>query len=158
MVVRHVWLTSAARSPCQSPSLCGLRVQRQAPIELGRDVPAESGVGRCRVRVSEQPLDRLRVEHGARAACLEEASHGLDGQLDDERLVAKVACAVYRRERLTPRGLVEHLVDVVAMERACRLHLPRRLGQSELKRDGAPRPSPPPPPPPTPPHPPHPPP
>src|SRR5262249_53804936 len=109
---------------------------RLAPELLGDEVPAECRVMRRAVRVAMESLDRLRVEHGAGAAALEQAVDGADTEPRDERLVAPVADAVELRESFTPRRPIEDLADVLPVECSRRVDLGGGLGQPELERHG----------------------
>src|ERR1700675_2458433 len=122
--------------------LCGSQSQGLATELFGPNVPRERGVMRGRVSVTMKALDRLRLHHRAGAAALEQPVDGLHAELGHERLVAAVAGAIGLVRRLTARGLVEQLADVVALERAGRVDFRRRLGQTQLERRrlrGAPR-------------------
>lgn len=102
------------------------------PAELlGSDVPAERGVMGGAVDVAMEPLDRLRLENAPGAAGLEQPVHGLHAEPRDEGLVATVARAIQRRERISSGRPVEHLVDAVPMERAGRVHFGRGLRETQ---------------------------
>src|SRR5687768_15908437 len=84
---------------------------------LGGRIPRERRVVGRAMHVAMEPLDRIRLQHGARATGLEQPVHGSHAEPRDKGLVAAIAGAIHLRERQAPRGLVEHLADVVPMER-----------------------------------------
>src|SRR5882724_9996316 len=84
---------------------------------FGDEVPAECCVVRGAVNVAVAALDRFCVQHGT------------DAESRDEGLVSTVAGAILVREGLASRGSVEDLLDVVAVQRARRVHFGRGLGQ-----------------------------
>src|SRR5207244_4743175 len=67
---------------------------------LGHDVPAERRMVRGAMNIAMAALDRLRLQHGPRAAPLEQPVDGPDTEPRDEGLVATIASPVQLGERL----------------------------------------------------------
>src|SRR5213593_1938683 len=83
-----------------------------------------------------EALDRVRLQHGAGAAGLEQPVHCLNAEPAQEALVATVAGAIQFSERLPAHALLDDLADVLLMDRARRVHFGRSFGQPQLHRDG----------------------
>src|SRR5207244_27667 len=67
---------------------------------LGHDVPAERRMVRGAMNIAMAALDRLRLQHGPRAAPLEQPVDGPDTEPRDEGLVAPIASPARPGERL----------------------------------------------------------
>src|SRR5207237_394569 len=130
----------ARRMPSPTPCEHAMRALRREAKRLAAElfcdeVPAERGVMGSAVGVAMAALDRLGIEHRARAAGFEQAIDRADAEPRDEGLVPTVADAVELAEPFPARRPVEHLADVLPMERPRRVHFGRGLGQPELERD-----------------------
>src|SRR5712691_1659530 len=83
-----------------------------------------------------EALERVRLQHGAGAAGLEQTVHRLEAEPGEEALVPAVAGSIKLGERLPARGLFDDLADVLLVDRTRRVHLGRGFGQPHLHRDG----------------------
>src|SRR5262245_11803368 len=130
-------ISAIASTIFMRPLLCSRRQAKRLAAELfGDQIPAERGVMRGAVSVAVAALDGLGIEHGARAAGLEQMVDRADAEPRNERLVSAVADAVEIAEAFAARRTVEDLADVLAMQCARRVHFRRGFRQSQLKGDG----------------------